>query len=612
MDFDLNPPAPRPPKKFNPHPFAYHQELEVEVVSLTNMGQGVARVDGWVVFVPFALPGERVRCRIYRNDKNFSESDLLEVLVPSADRVSPRCKLFGICGGCQYQHLSYAAQLLWKQRQVQELMSLHAGVSVPVEPVFASPVEYAYRSKITPHFEAPRDGKIGDIGFLKVGRGRSLVDTERCEIATEAINAQLTKARALVRANPSRYKKGATLLLRDADGQVHTEHKAAAVEVVGDLRLTFFAGDFFQNNPYILPQFVDYAVQEARKAGAVNLIDAYCGSGLFGLSAARHFSQVLGIEVSDTSVEQANRNAAANGITNAVFRAGKAEAIFENVDLPAVDTAVLIDPPRAGCDELFLQQLFAYGPRSVVYVSCNPATQIRDLKHFAAAGWQVTRIQPFDLFPQTKHLECVVTLEKKPSSISYRSLRGAELEPYLDALGQLRISVFREWPYLYDGNLEYERDYLRTYSKAQGSLVCLAFDGEKPIGATTCVPLAEEGPEFQKPFLEAGRDVSKVCYFGESILLPEYRGRGIGKEFFRVREAHAASLGLETTAFCAVDRDAGDERRPEGYRALDGFWESRGYEKQPQLQAHFTWLEVGKAEETKKSLTFWTRAISKA
>ncbi len=191
--------------------------------------------------------------------------------------------------------------------------------------------------------------------------------------------------------------------------------------------------------------------------------------------------------------------------------------------------------------------------------------------------------------------------------LSFRVLRGAELEPYLDALGGLRISVFREYPYLYDGELACERDYLRTYSEAAGSLVCLVMDGEQPVGATTCVPLSQEGPEFQAPFLELGWDITKICYFGESILLPQYRGRGIGKEFFRIREAHSHQLGLPITAFCAVDRPEDHPACPADYRPLDVFWKSRGYTKTPELQAKFTWKEVGEEVETTKRLTFWIR-----
>ena len=402
----------RPPKKFNPIPFAYHEEITLEITTLTNMGQGLGRLDGWVVMVAFALPGEKVRVRIYRNDKNFSEGDLLEVLEASPHRVAPQCPIFGECGGCQYQHLDYSEQLQWKQRQVAELLRHMAQVEFPVEPVWASPQQYHYRSKITPHFERPRDGVISEIGFLKPGRGRTLVDVPECAIATTGINEELPRVREAVRARAGTYKKGATLLLREASGRVHTNSGETAVEQVAGRTLEFLAGDFFQNNPFILDDFVNYGIREARSSGATFLVDAYCGSGLFALVGATHFQAVLGIEINATAVERATANAVRNGLENCRFLAGKAESIFTEVKFPATETAVLIDPPRAGCDESFLQQLFQFAPRTVVYVSCNPATQMRDLRLFFERGYTAQRIQPFDLFPQTKHLECVITLAR--------------------------------------------------------------------------------------------------------------------------------------------------------------------------------------------------------
>jgi len=188
-------------------------------------------------------------------------------------------------------------------------------------------------------------------------------------------------------------------------------------------------------------------------------------------------------------------------------------------------------------------------------------------------------------------------------------LSGPELGPWLDALGGLRIRVFREFPYLYEGTLEYERDYLRIYLEAPDSLVVLVTDaGGNLVGATTCVPMCREGPEFQEPFRKAGIDIGRVCYFGESILLPEWRGRGLGKMFFERREAHARGLGHDITAFCAVDRADDHPLRPAGYRPLDPFWSSRGYAKLPHLQVTFSWREIGVENETPKTLTFWTKS----
>ena len=447
-------------KKFNDRPFAYHQEIELEIVTLTNLGVGLARVKleptdeatptppesetsgGWVVMVPFTLPGERVRARAFRNHKNFTEADLIEILTPSPHRVAAPCPLFGRCGGCQYQNLKYDQQLAWKQRQVEELLRHLAGLEFPVAPVIGSPREYEYRSKITPHFNPPRrrveaptdsptpaekDSAAFDvsprafpIGFLRQGTRFDLLDVPRCVIATEPINAKLTEVRAEVqtRAAQGEYSRGATLLLREASGEVTTDYDRVITETVGELKLHFLARDFFQNNPFILLAFTSYVANQASASGARFLVDAYCGSGLFALSAAHAFERVVGVEVSASSVAFARENATSNNIANASFQASDASAIFAGLTFPPHETAVVIDPPRKGCDTAFLNQLFVFGPAAVVYVSCDPATQMRDLTQFIAQGYRATAVQPFDLFPQTRHLECVITLSKSSVRLS--------------------------------------------------------------------------------------------------------------------------------------------------------------------------------------------------
>jgi tRNA/tmRNA/rRNA uracil-C5-methylase (TrmA/RlmC/RlmD family) len=403
----------RPPRQFNPHPFPYHHELTVEVESLTNLGAGVARVDGWVVFVPYALPGEKVVCRVFRNHKSYSDADLVEVIEPSPHRREPECALFGRCGGCQYQNLEYAEQLVWKRRQVAELLQRMAGIDFPVEAVHASPVTLGYRSKITPHFHRPKEGEIGEIGFLRAGSRHALVDVERCWIAMDEINAELAAVRAEARGKGGTFKNGATLLMRASEGRVLRKADDLAVEVVDGVRFEFQAGDFFQNNPFILPDFVRYVVDQVAASEARFLVDAYCGSGLFGVCAARRFEEVVGVEVSESAVCKARHNAEINGLDNCRFLAAEAQHIFAEVRHEGADTAVVIDPPRAGCSEAFVEQVTAFRPRALVYVSCNPATQMRDLKLLTEGGYRLKRVQPFDLFPQTKHLECVMTLERQ-------------------------------------------------------------------------------------------------------------------------------------------------------------------------------------------------------
>lgn len=190
------------------------------------------------------------------------------------------------------------------------------------------------------------------------------------------------------------------------------------------------------------------------------------------------------------------------------------------------------------------------------------------------------------------------------------SFHGQALAPHLDALGALRITVFHEFPYLYEGTLDYERDYLRSYLECEQSFVALVWDAGQVVGATTAMPLALEGEEFQAPFVRAGLPVERVCYLGESILLPEYRGQGLGKKFFELREAHARALGLCQAAFCAVDRAPEHPLRPPGYVPLDGFWARQGYVKHPELRAEFVWKEIGEAAESPKSLTFWLKDLA--
>lgn len=403
---------PRPPKKFVPTPFEYHQEIEIAIDSLTNLGSGVGRIDGWVVFVPFSLPGETVKARIFRNDKNCSHADLVEVLTKSPDRITPACPLFGECGGCQYQHLSYDKQLAWKTRQVGELMKYMAAITFPVNDCLSSNQTWNYRSKITPHFEKAKDGDLGPIGFLAFGRRSMLIDVPQCPIAMETINRELPAIRDGLRARSNIFKRGATVLLRATEERVETDFKAVATEYVGDLKFQFLAGDFFQNNPFILPAFTEYVAKQAAAGGAKFLVDAYCGSGLFSLTLAKRFEQVAGVEVSETSCEWARKNAAANQITNSKFLTASAEAIFAEINFLAAETSVVIDPPRKGCTPEFIDQLLKFSPSRVVYVSCDPATQVRDLKQLTEGGYRLTDVQPFDLFPHTRHLECVMTLVK--------------------------------------------------------------------------------------------------------------------------------------------------------------------------------------------------------
>ena len=194
-----------------------------------------------------------------------------------------------------------------------------------------------------------------------------------------------------------------------------------------------------------------------------------------------------------------------------------------------------------------------------------------------------------------------------------RTFSGTQIEVHLDAVASLRIAVFRDWPYLYCGDREYEKKYLATYAQSPDSLFVLAFDGEQVIGASTGIPLAHETVAFQQPFLEQRIGLGNVGYFGESVLLARYRGHGLGHRFFDERERYARSLGGFTmTAFCAVERDKNDARRGDGTRSNDLFWIKRGYRCQDDMICSLDWQEVGCDEVSTHSLRFWLRPLEPA
>jgi 23S rRNA (uracil1939-C5)-methyltransferase len=330
------------------------------------------------------------------------------ISVGDEERVAPVCPLYGTCGGCQYQHLGYEDQLALK---TDEIRRLFATQRTDVAACIPCPTPYGYRSKLTPHFARPRPDREPAIGFLRAGLRRT-IDVAACPIATPAVNARLAELRAEVRARWSTYRRGATLLVREASSGVTVDPREVVTEQVGDLSLRFLAGDFFQNNPFLLPRLVAHIAREAQTGGARFLVDAYCGSGLLGLAAAPRFERVLGVEVSASAVRWARENAARNARGNCEYLAADATAVFAAIPFAGADAAVIVDPPRKGCGAAFLAQLAAFAPRTIVYVSCNPETQARDIAVLAAAGYACLRVQPFDMFPQTRHVEAVATLTR--------------------------------------------------------------------------------------------------------------------------------------------------------------------------------------------------------
>eukprot|EP00930_Biecheleria_cincta_P042101 TRINITY_DN28955_c0_g1_i2.p1 TRINITY_DN28955_c0_g1~~TRINITY_DN28955_c0_g1_i2.p1 ORF type:complete len:626 (-),score=84.93 TRINITY_DN28955_c0_g1_i2:23-1849(-) len=451
-----------------PEPPSEGSILEVRVSKLLSHGQGVAVVGSseWVIMVMFALPGELVEVRIQRNFKRYSEAKLLKVLEPSPDRVEPKCPLYGKCSGCQYQHVSYEAQLGWKQQHTLGTLNKISGVELPeslLEEIVASPLQYNYRTKLTPKLEAIarsdgdpecrdiRNGapigicsqEWGDHRDTLGRRWRRVIDVETCPLATAAINEALPGARAVLRARAaklfeelpaagrrieSRKKRGPLVaLLRhtEFDGVVCDRWDQVVTERIGELgTFCFYAGHFFQVNTSILPAFVREVIAAASAAWVLPnareqsarprfLVDVFCGVGLFAVAGRAHFEKSFGIELDKKAVGLAHQNVKANSASNVTFLALDAELGLRQVRAEASpeESAVIVDPPREGLKDGACELLAAWRPRRLVYISCDPATQGRDLKRLCAAGYVVRRVRPFDLFPQTRHIESMVVLE---------------------------------------------------------------------------------------------------------------------------------------------------------------------------------------------------------
>ncbi|KAK9694160.1 tRNA(m5U54)methyltransferase [Basidiobolus ranarum] len=430
------------------NPFEHLQEIELVIRELAASGEGMGIIEdnGWVVLVPFVLPGEKIRARVYRSCWGYSFADLVEVLTPSPERISAPCKYFGTCSGCQFQHLTYEKQKEFKKNVVINAFKNFAPnvKSLTVNDVVGSPMEFGYRTKLTPHFQKPKSTleKV-EIGFAIQGR-RQILDIEDCMIGTPSIQKGYGVMRDYVFENKDTYKRGATLLIRetnipqenkDENGEVIyekgyiTDHKKIVTEMVEKHRFDFPAGSFFQNNASILPLLINYAAEhlqatEEDKSKIKYMVDAYCGSGLFAISCHAKFDKVLGVEISRDSVNYAKQNVELNNINNCEFIVGDAEEIFKEVKFDGNESAMVIDPPRKGCSDSFLDQLLKFAPARVVYVSCNVQTQARDLAYIHKKAsestaenplpdYDVVDITPFDLFPQTKHIESVMTLVKR-------------------------------------------------------------------------------------------------------------------------------------------------------------------------------------------------------
>ncbi len=446
---------------------ARDEELTLRVDRLAYGGRGVARVDGLVVFVEGAAPGDVVRARVRRVRRSFAEAATVEVLEPSPARTVPRCPHFGPCGGCVWQHIDYAAQAQAKEAIVRESLTHLGGIATPpVRPIVAAADPWYYRNKMEFSFHP-----VGTLGLHRRGDWNAIVPIETCYLQSQ-VSAALVQAvrafaqetgvppydprthRGLLRALVVREGRGTgdrlvglltapgpfpqaaafarvvrqvapdvTGIVRGVVPGVADGAPVAAVEpidgrpyleeVLAGLRFRIGLETFFQTNTAQAARMVEYVVARAAPRAGDRVFDLYCGVGTFALALARAGATVAGVEVVPAAVEAARANAALNGLAGLDVRTGDVRLVLP--DLTAAygpPDVVVLDPPRSGAGGKVMRKIGRTRARRVIYVSCNPTTLAPDLRELLPFGYRLIEVQPFDLFPHTYHVEAIAVLDR--------------------------------------------------------------------------------------------------------------------------------------------------------------------------------------------------------
>ncbi len=444
------------------------ETCEFSVERLGSHAEGVARAEGFTVFVPGALPGERVCARVDVVKKTYASAVLTEILAPSSERTEPRCSVYAACGGCQLQHLSYEAQLREKRRQVEDAVRHIGGLdNVEICPTIGGE-SWGYRNKM--QFPIGRVGGETVVGCFAQG-SHEIVDTELCYIQHQTNNDLMNAMRDAVRklGIPVYDEDRHTGLIRHIVGRVGMNGDAMAVvvtarrempqarelvkllrarvprlvsvhqniqtyrnnvilgretkllwgkpairDVIGPLAFQVSPRSFFQVNTAQAETLYKKALEYANLGGGETVIDAYCGTGTITLFLARKARKAYGIEVVPPAILDARKNARANHIRNAEFIVGDAADVMPRLYHEGVRPDVIVtDPPRAGCTPVVLETFVRMHPSRIVYVSCNPATLARDLAILDSLGYRADKIQPVDMFPMTSHIETVSLIVPK-------------------------------------------------------------------------------------------------------------------------------------------------------------------------------------------------------
>ncbi|WP_313805063.1 23S rRNA (uracil(1939)-C(5))-methyltransferase RlmD [Cytobacillus sp.] len=449
-------------------PVQKNDYIDVVFEDLTHEGAGVAKVDGYPLFVPNGLPGEKAKIKVIKANKGYGFGRLIETYEESPYRVEAPCPIYKECGGCQLQHLSYEGQLKAKEKQVRDVLTRIGKLeNVKVHPVLGMQNPWRYRNKAQVPVGEHEGGLIG--GFYQQ-RTHQIIDMKECIIQQEK-NDEVVQAvkeicsRYGVRAYDEVRNKGDLRHIMARYGLVTGEvmivlvtrtkdlpHKNKIIEeiasriqgvqsicqnvnskktnvifgnetkvlwgeeviydFIGDIKFAISARSFYQVNPEQTKVLYEKALEYADLSGEENVIDAYCGIGTISLFLAQKAKKVFGVEIVPEAIEDAKRNAALNGIKNADFAAGEAETVIPRWYKEGNSADVLVvDPPRKGCDEALLQTIMEMKPKKVVYVSCNPGTLARDLRILEDGGYQTVEVQPVDMFPMTMHVEAVAWLE---------------------------------------------------------------------------------------------------------------------------------------------------------------------------------------------------------
>jgi tRNA/tmRNA/rRNA uracil-C5-methylase (TrmA/RlmC/RlmD family) len=382
-------------------------QVTIKIESIAFGGHGVGRVDNFVVFVPFAAPDDELEIEIVELKKKFARGRIVKISRPSPLRDVPLCSYYENCGGCCYQHLKYEQQLKIKKKQVHDAFSkIGKIVSPPVLEPIASPQAYSYRGKAQLH--AANKASEWKLGFLDVSGG-TIVDIKRCEIMEETINDKIKE----LRDNPKLLSLESNLTIWSGlpDDAPHSNDRIK--RMVKGKEFLVPDGGFFQANLYLTDRLVDEVCRLAMPGKINTLVDAYCGSGLFSIFLSPYAQNVFGVETDEQAVKFAKRNAENQGVWNTKFICGEVENVLPQEFTPGSESIdlLVLDPPRSGCDGAVLKSISTLRPQKVIYISCNPATQARDIKYLRECGYDLLSLLPLDMFPQTEHIEVIGNLK---------------------------------------------------------------------------------------------------------------------------------------------------------------------------------------------------------